>query len=300
MNKVLNKHLLAALCITPLLLGASLAQADDAAAPAAADAAPAAAAPAAAPAAPASPWTITSNVGIYSRYMFRGLSFNANQMAFQGGVDVAHSSGFFAGTYFSSLRPVANGNNNLEWDMYGGFTHDIIEGVSGTVGGIYVYYPDGKNSVDPTATNTALGFNKYSKSSSYSYLELNAALTWKGITAKANVDVTDYSGVPDSGGTYYLELAYNNTLPIWDLGYTLHVGHWDQAGDYAKDSTGASANYTDWGASINKNFKIAGTDGWNAGVGITTSNASDGYYAVAGTYANLGDTQGYVWLKRTF
>jgi uncharacterized protein (TIGR02001 family) len=291
MNKVLNKNLLAALCMTPLLLGASLAQADDAAAPAAADAAPAAAAPAAAPAAPASPWTITTNVGIYSRYMFRGLSFNGNQMAFQGGVDVAHSSGFFAGSYFSSLKPSVNGGNNLEWDIYGGFTHDIIEGVSATVGGIYVYYPDGKNTVPASAT--------LSKSSTYSYGELNAAVTWKGITAKANVDVTDYSGVPDSTGTYYLELAYNNTLPIWDLGYTLHVGHWNQAGHYAQDFA-ADADYTDWGASINKNFKIAGVDGWNTGVGITASNAKDSYYKVPGLYDNLGKTQGYVWLKRTF
>ncbi len=289
MNKVLNKHILAALCAAPLFLGSSFAFADDAAAP---EAAPAEAAPvAAAPAAPASPWTITSNVGIYSKYMFRGLSFNGNKMAFQGGVDVAHSSGFFAGTYLSSLTPVLNGGNDTEWDMYVGYTHDIVEGVSGTIGGIYVFYPDGKN-FTPVLP--------YSKTSSYSYLELNAAVTWKGITAKANVDVTDYSGVPDSSGTYYLELAYNNTLPIWDLGYTLHVGHWNQAGHYAQDSTATSADYTDWGASVNKNFKIASSDGWNAGVGITTSNAKDGYYASPGLYTNIGDTQGYVWIKRTF
>ena len=293
MNKVLNKHLLAALCITPLLLGASLAQADDAAAPApAADAAPAAAA---APAAPASPWTITTNAGIYSRYMFRGLSFNGNEMAFQGGFDVAHSSGLFAGTYFSTLTPYLNGGNSIEWDLYGGYTHDIVEGVSGTVGAIYVFYPQGKNRfLDGTRNPT----------STYSYLELNAAATWKGLTAKVNYDVTEYSGVKNSDGTYYLELAYSNTLPIWDLGYTLHVGHWDQAGK-SDLAAGVDANYTDWGASLNKNFKVAGSDGWNAGVGITTSNAKDSYYknsdpTLGPTYDNIGDTQGYVWIKRTF
>jgi uncharacterized protein (TIGR02001 family) len=296
MNKVLNKHLLAALCITPLLLGASLAQADDAAAPAA-EAAPVAAA---APAEPASPWTVTTNVGYYSKYMFRGLSFNGNKGAFQGGLDIAHSSGFFAGAYMSSLETFLNGGNSLETDVYGGFSHELFSGVTGTVGAIYVGYPQGRNLKIDTVT-----FPQFSQSDTYSYLELNAALSWKGFTAKANVDVTEYSGVPDSDGTYYLELAYTNTLPVWDLGYTLHVGHWDQAGNYAQDVFGASANYTDWGASINKNFKIAGSDGWNAGLGVSTSNAKDGYYknqnqALCPCYDNIGDTTAYAWLKRTF
>jgi uncharacterized protein (TIGR02001 family) len=291
MNKVLNKHLLAALCITPLLLGASLAQADDAAAPAA-EAAPAAAA---APAAPASPFTITTNVGIYSDYVFRGLSFNLHKATFQGGVDVAHSSGLFAGMYFSSLTPSYNGGNTLEVDTYGGFTHDIVEGVSGTVGAIYVGYPQGKDNLNG---GTPIG------TSTYSYLEVNAAVTWKGITAKANYDVTEYSGIKNSDGTYYLEAAYNNTLPFYDINYTLHVGHWHQAGKELL--FGAHPDYTDYGVSINKNFKIAGTDGWNVGLGVYGADTNDDYYQLlvappnGDAFENTGNTRAYCWLKRTF
>ena len=61
MNKVLHKHLLAALCATPLLFAASFAQADEMPAPA--EAAPAAAA---APAVPASPWALSFNLGLYT------------------------------------------------------------------------------------------------------------------------------------------------------------------------------------------------------------------------------------------
>src|SRR5476651_498722 len=105
-------------------------------------------APAAAPAAPASPHTLTGNVGLFSQYIFRGLTQTNEKPALQGGFDYAHSSGFYAGTWASNItwftdqnantlaRPVslaapgsigapytANQHNSasLEWDFYGGY-----------------------------------------------------------------------------------------------------------------------------------------------------------------------------------
>ncbi|MGB4811833.1 MAG: TorF family putative porin [Methylophilaceae bacterium] len=278
MNKLVKRQIINALCATSFISLAGIAQADEMATEAAAPAVTAA---------PASDWTVSSNVGIYSDYIFRGLSFNDHQTTFQGGFDVAHSSGFFAGTYLSSLTTYLNGGNSLEWDVYGGYSHELFAGVTGTVGAVYVGYPQGKNSFN---TNT------------YSYLELNAALAWKGITGKVNYDVTEYSGVPESDGTYYLELAYNNTIPTIDLNYTLHVGRWTQAGKtYLRANiVDANPDYTDWGVSVNKNFKIANSEGWNAGAGITTSNASDGYYEAKPTYDNIGGTNIYAFVKRSF
>src|SRR5450759_2873562 len=61
-------------------------------------------APAAAPAAaPASPQTFTGNVGLVSQYIFRGLSQTNGSPALQGGLDYAHSSGFYAGTWLSNI-----------------------------------------------------------------------------------------------------------------------------------------------------------------------------------------------------
>ncbi|MGZ5126573.1 MAG: TorF family putative porin, partial [Burkholderiales bacterium] len=40
--------------------------------------------------------TITGNVGLFSQYIFRGLTQTNRNPAVQGGFDYAHSSGFYA------------------------------------------------------------------------------------------------------------------------------------------------------------------------------------------------------------
>ena len=70
-----------------------------------AEEAPAEAAPAAAPAEPESNWTATSNIGFVSDYYFRGISQSWHKPAVQGGFDLAHSSGFYAGIWGSNVTP---------------------------------------------------------------------------------------------------------------------------------------------------------------------------------------------------
>ena len=66
-------------------------------------AAPAASpAPAAAPE-PAPDWTLTANAGLFSEYIFRGIAQTAGKPAVQGGFDLGHSSGFYAGTWASNI-----------------------------------------------------------------------------------------------------------------------------------------------------------------------------------------------------
>ena len=52
-------------------------------------------APAAVLAADASPHTFTGNVGLFSQYIFRGLTQTNEKAAIQGGFDYSHSSGFY-------------------------------------------------------------------------------------------------------------------------------------------------------------------------------------------------------------
>ena len=54
-----------------------------------------------APAAPASP--VTFNVGVVSDYIFRGISQTHGDAAIQGGIDYADPSGFYLGTWLSSI-----------------------------------------------------------------------------------------------------------------------------------------------------------------------------------------------------
>ncbi|OYW39105.1 MAG: hypothetical protein B7Z35_05230 [Hydrogenophilales bacterium 12-61-10] len=47
----------------------------------------------------ASPHTLSANVGMYSNYVFRGISQTGGDPALQGGLDYTHSSGFYLGTW---------------------------------------------------------------------------------------------------------------------------------------------------------------------------------------------------------
>ena len=48
--------------------------------------------------------TISGNAAVTSDYRFRGLSFSDGDIAIQGGIDVAHESGFYIGTWGSSIE----------------------------------------------------------------------------------------------------------------------------------------------------------------------------------------------------
>ena len=57
----------------------------------------------AADAAPAPDLTVAYNVGLYSQYIFRGLTQTDRKPALQGGVDLTHSSGFYLGAWGSNI-----------------------------------------------------------------------------------------------------------------------------------------------------------------------------------------------------
>ncbi len=52
-----------------------------------------------------SPYTFTGNVGLFSQYIFRGLTQTNREPAVQGGFDFSHESGFYLG----------NWNSNISW-----------------------------------------------------------------------------------------------------------------------------------------------------------------------------------------
>ena len=48
-------------------------------------------------------WTFTGNVGLFSQYVFRGISQTNEKPALQGGFDLGHKSGFYVGTWASNI-----------------------------------------------------------------------------------------------------------------------------------------------------------------------------------------------------
>ena len=103
------------------------------------------AAPAAAPAAePASPHTVAYNLGLYSQYIFRGLTQTDNKPAIQGGVDYSHASGLYVGTWASNISWLEDGGlydgSSLELDIYGGYRNAIGDtGIGYDVGLLQLY-----------------------------------------------------------------------------------------------------------------------------------------------------------------
>lgn len=97
-----------------------------------------------------SPITISGNVALTSDYRFRGVSLSAGDIALQGGIDVVHESGFYVGTWASSIQG-GTPYGEVELDVYGGWTGQVAEGVTVDVGLLYYLYPttDDPLNLDP-------------------------------------------------------------------------------------------------------------------------------------------------------
>src|SRR5688572_5827082 len=95
-------------------------------------------------------FNISGNVALTSDYRFRGVSLSAGDIALQGGIDVVHESGFYVGTWASSIQG-GTPYGEVELDVYGGWTGAVAEGVTVDVGLLYYAYPttDDPLNLDP-------------------------------------------------------------------------------------------------------------------------------------------------------
>jgi uncharacterized protein (TIGR02001 family) len=230
---------------------------------------------------PSAPFTITGNFGIYSQYVFRGLTQTDRKPAFQGGFDVAHTSGFYAGTWGSNISwlhdagVVAHGGS-LEWDFYGGYRYAINEDWALDAGALHYYYP-GSYVAGATNPDTT---------------ELYVAGSWKWVSLKYSHAVSNTFGVADSHNSRYLDLSAN--YPITEsLTLNAHVGRQEYAGGTNGFSNGDALDYTDWKLGL-----TLAVDGWNLGAYYTDTNAKDAGYTLAGR--NIGKATGTVFVQKTF
>lgn len=106
------------------------------------------------PTSPPSAFTVTGGATVISDYRFRGLTQTDEDFAVQGTVNVNHSSGFYIGTWASSIDGGCDGSTpaltcygGAEVDLYGGYTK-TFGGLGVDVGLLYYLYPDGRNRVN--------------------------------------------------------------------------------------------------------------------------------------------------------
>ena len=140
---------------------------------------------------------ISYNISAVSNYKYRGQDQDTSKTkgfkpALQGGVDYAHASGFYVGNWNSTVDfAAANGQANLEVDLYGGYKFPLGD-VGMDVGALTYIYPGA------TKANTT---------------ELYAAASYGPVTAKYSTTVSKgYFGTgestSDGRGTGYLNLAF--------------------------------------------------------------------------------------------
>lgn len=250
-----------------------------------------AAAPAAAP---ASPHTFSYNIGLFSQYIFRGLTQTGEELSLQGGIDYSHASGFYAGAWASNISWLEDGgyydNSSLELDIYGGYRNTIGEtGIGYDVGLLqYIYPGDEKPGIKEAETT-----------------EIYGALSWKWLQAKLSYVVSDGAwGFDDADGTYYAEL--NANIPIGESGFTavLHVGRQEFDGDFPVAGTTCATgqsdydgcySYTDWKIGLTKSF----SNGVNIGGYYTDTNADKANWTdISGQ--ELGEEQFTVFVQKVF
>lgn len=247
------------------------------------------------PAAPASDHTLTGNVGVFSQYIFRGLTQTNSDPALQGGFDYSHSSGLYAGTWLSNISwltdsPAATGykSSSLEWDMYGGFKGAFGKSDFGyDVGLLYYYYPGSHDTVLYPGTVKA------------DTLEGYGAVTWKWLSLKYSHSLNNKTfGVANSSSTYYLDLSANYPLTE-KLSLVAHYGKQKFKGSTAGISNDSLASYTDYklGASyaLPKDFNVGGYF-----TGTSMNDTQKGFYTNASNNRFTGKDMFTVFVSKTF
>ncbi len=234
-------------------------------------------------AADAPPYTITSNVSLVSDYLYRGISQTGANPAIQGGFDVAHASGAYAGIWGSSISWVSDGgvatSAGTELDTYFGYK-GAAGGVSYDVGFLRYNYPGDYLVATKADTDEVYG-----------------AVSYSIVTLKYSHSLGDTFGVPDASGTSYVALSAS--YPIADTGITLGASYGKQTykGTTADalEAAGTTATYTDYKLSASKDFS-----GYVLGLAYSDTDASAFYTGLTAQAKELGKATAVLSLTRSF
>lgn len=107
---------------------------------------------------PPSEFTVSGNVAGVTDYRFRGISLSDGDFAIQGGINVTHETGFYVGSWASSMED-SDVFGSTELDLYAGWSGEVSSGLTADVGMLYYVYPNGHvgdaNLFEPYASLTA-------------------------------------------------------------------------------------------------------------------------------------------------
>lgn len=173
----------------------------------------------------------SANVGFVSQYTFRGISQSNENPAVQGGFDLSHQSGFYAGVWGSNVDFGVE-DETVEIDVYAGYSGSF-KGVSYDVGAIYYAYPgvDSDLDFDFVEVSTAVGYD-------FDVVAVSASFNYS----------PNYFG--DSGHSQYYAAGVDVPLPH-DFNLFGSVGRQEVEDN---DAFGVD-DYTDWSIGVGYSFK---------------------------------------------
>lgn len=161
------------------------------------------------------------NVTLATDYIWRGQSQTDGAGAIQGGLDIAHESGLYIGTWASNVDSEDFGGSSVEVDYYVGFGNAITDDLSYDL---------------QWATYT------YPKNNDATVEELLASLSYKALTVGAKYAY-------DPGVGLYTYIDYGFDLPL-EMVLGLHYGLTDTKDPL--DGVSGDEKYADWAVTLSK------------------------------------------------
>ena len=212
--------------------------------------------------------TLAANVTFVSEYVARGFQQSWGKPALQGSLTYSDPSGFFVGTWMSSVSPKLIQDGHVEVDLYAGYGGSVGD-VSYLVQPYYYLYPGAALKPAP--------YTGFTRKTRYDYGELLLGATWQWLNINYwytytrnyfgyNSDTVFCNSVPDLGcagtdihskGSGYLEANFNYKFGS-GYGLLLHYGH-QRIKNFAK------LNFSDIKVGLTRTFD----KGWSVGVNYT-------------------------------
>lgn len=226
--------------------------------------------------------TFSSNVALVSDYLYRGISQTGASPALQGGFDLAHASGFYAGIWGSSISWISDGavanSAGTEFDTYAGFKGSAAE-VGYDVGFLRYNYP-GSYAAGATKADTN---------------EIYGAVSYSIVTAKLSYSLGDLFGVSKAQGSTYFDLSASYAIPDTGLTVGAHYGKQQYKGATADGfkAAGSDPSYADYRLSVSKDFS-----GYVAGLALSGTNAGSFYTTITPEAKKLGKSTIVLSLSR--
>jgi uncharacterized protein (TIGR02001 family) len=197
---------------------------------------------------------VSANIGVTSNYIWRGVTQTNEDPAVSGGIDYAHDSGFYVGTWTSNVDFA-----DYEWDIYGGYGGNLTDDVSFDINTIYYAYDDACGDCNFWEIGGSLSFSFFTAGLQYT------------VDGEADEDLP----FSDSDLYYYASASFD-IAPTWTLGLTL--GHYDFDADNDDDldythyqvdigkSVGDFGDFTFSFGAVDDEDSIAGNDDLNVWV----------------------------------